>query len=162
MAIRVWLRQRKGWWVLVAGLALALAALVPMALLSFGPFGDTAFSGDPCSAPEPPPEFRAGAEDARPDLDPTKDPLPSLPAGSVSLPPFNPAKGENRPDLPPGWTWNGNEPQRESGQGGTIIGTGLDGTLHITLLPDEAIVSWDDPDRPQDLPWYDPATDRCR
>jgi len=159
MGIRVWLQQRKGWPTLAAGLVLALAALVPMALLSFGPFQEEAFSGDPCDNPGLPPPAPAGQAPA---FGPAKDRLPSLPPGAIQLPSFDPAKPESRPELPAGWVWDADGPVPLSGRGAVVVATEPDGRSQITLLPDEAIVSWDDPDRPQDLPWYDPATDPCR
>jgi hypothetical protein len=145
----------------LATLVAGIVAVVLIAALSIGPSDSPAESRDLCRGDAivpPPPQIAMST----PDYDPSKDPLPTLPAGAVVLPAFDPSEPENRPALPSGWIWAGNEP-RPVNQGGTVITGGVDGKLHITLLPADAAVSWDDPDRPEGLPWYDPTIeDPCR
>ncbi len=147
----------------MARLIAGLVAVAMLAVLSVGPFDAPAESHDLCSgdaiAPQSPPDIPMST----PDWDPSRDPLPTLPAGAVVLPAFDPDEPESRPVLPDGWTWIGNEPVPVD-QGGTVtVGGRVDGKLYFTLLPADAVVSWDDPDRPEGLPWYDPAIeDPCR
>ena len=140
----------------LAGLIAGIAAVALVAALSVGPFDAPAESRDLCSGdaivPQPP-----NIPMSTPPWDPSKDPLPTLPAGSVVLPAFDPSEPENRPALPSGWTWDGNEP-RPVGRGGTVLtDESPDGKLFFTILPEDVVVSWDDPDRPEGLPWYDPT-----
>ncbi len=145
----------------LAGAIAGIAAVAMLAVLTVGPFDAPAQSHDLCDGdaivPQPPDIL------IEPPWDPSKDPLPTLPAGSVVLPAFDPSDPESRPELPSGWTWDGNEP-RPVGQGGTVLSDhGPDGKLFFTLLPADVVVSWDDPDRPEGLPWYDPTIeDPCR
>jgi hypothetical protein len=144
----------------LATLVAGVIAVAMLAALSVGPFDAPAESRDLCRGdaivPQPPPIL------IDPPWDPSKDPLPTLPAGAVVLPAFDPNEPESRPALPSGWIWAGDEPLPVD-QGGTVITGGVDGKLHITLLPADAAVSWDDPDRPEGLPWYDPTIeDPCR
>ena len=145
----------------LAGLVAGIAAVAVVAALSVGPFDDPAESRDLCSGdaivPTPP-----RIATSTPDYDPSKDPLPTLPAGSVVLPASDPNESGSRPALPDGWRWEGNEPRPVDRAGGLIIEESVDGKLHFTLLPADAAVSWDDPDRPEDPFWYKPTEDPCR
>lgn len=146
----------------LTGLVAGIVAVAMLAALTVGPFDAPAESKDLCSepiAPQSPPNIAMST----PDYDPSKDPLPTLPAGAVELPAFDPDEPETRPALPSGWTWDGNEP-RPVGQGGTVLtDKSPDGKLFFTLLPADVVISWDDPDRPEGLPWYDPTIeDPCR
>jgi len=145
----------------LAGLIAGVVAIAVLASLSIGPFDAPAESRDLCSGDAivlPPPNIPLST----PDYDPSKDPVPTLPAGSVILPAFDPSVPESLPALPDGWTWDGNEP-RPVDRGGTVITEeSPDGKLIFTILPEDAVVSWDDPDRPEHPFWYEPTEDPCR
>ncbi len=145
----------------LTGAIAGIVAVAMLAALTVGPFDAPAESRDLCSGDAIVPQPSHILID--PPYDPSKDPLPTLPAGSVVLPAFDPSEPENRPALPSGWTWDGNEP-RPVGQGGTVLtDKSPDGKLFFTILPEDVVVSWDDPDRPEGLPWYDPTIeDPCR
>jgi len=145
----------------LAGLIAGVIAVAMLAALTVGPFDAPAESKDLCSdpiAPRQPPPIPLST----PGWDPSKGEVPTLPAGSVVLPAFDPSEPENRPALPSGWIWDGNEPL-PVGQGGGFTKQSVDGKLYFTLFPADYVVSWDDPDRPEGLPWYDPTIeDPCR
>ncbi len=150
-------KQRlKGLGPYLARLIAGIVAVAMLAALSVGFFDAPAQSQDLCSdpiAPPPPPNIPMST----PDWDPSKVGVPALPAGAIILPAFDPNEPESRPALPSGWTWNGNEPLPVDRYGGWITEESPDGKLSFTLLPADAVVSWDDPDRPEGLAWYDPA-----
>ncbi len=144
----------------LTGAIAGVVAVAMLAALTVGPFDAPAESHDLCSgdAIVPPPSPIL----IEPPWDPSKDPLPTLPAGAVVLPAFDPSEPETRPALPGGWIWDGNEPL-PVGQGGGFAKQNVDGKLYFTLFPEDYVVSWDDPDRPEGLPWYDPTIeDPCR
>ena len=144
----------------LAGLIAGVIAVAMLAALTVSPFDAPAESHDLCSGDaivqQPPPIF------IEPPWDPSKDPLPTLPAGAVQLPAFDPNEPESRPALPDGWIWVGNEPRPVSRAGPLLTEEGVDGKLYFTIFPESEIVSWDDPDRPEGLPWYEPTKDPCR
>ena len=145
----------------LAGLVAGIAAVALVAALSIGPFDAPAESRDLCSGDAivpPPPNIPL----TTPDWDPSKGEVPTLPAGAVQLPAFDPNEPESRPALPDGWIWVGNEPRPVSRAGPLLTEEGVDGKLYFTIFPESEIVSWDDPDRPEGLPWYEPTKDPCR
>jgi len=145
------------WPRIVAGLpvALTLAAAAVLGLVFLGGSEREAASGDICDFPGPPPTM-ASTPGLRPG-----DALFSLPPNAVQLPAYNPARGDPEPALPPGWIWNKGRPEPTDGQGAAITDVALDGTTVITLIPNGGLWTWKDPDRPTDVPWYDPAKDLC-
>ncbi|HEY5625022.1 MAG TPA: hypothetical protein VIT93_00890 [Dehalococcoidia bacterium] len=146
----------------LAGSIAGVAAVALLAILLLGPVDVPAESRDLCRGdaivPTPPKIAMS-----TPDYDPSKDPVPTLPAGTVQLPAFDPNQPESRPALPSGWIWDGNEPRPVDRGGGLTTTRTLDGKLIFTIFPESEVVSWDDPDRPEGLPWYDPTIeDPCR
>ncbi|MDP2674714.1 MAG: hypothetical protein Q8Q00_07385 [Dehalococcoidia bacterium] len=146
--------------VAVLGLLMAVfgvSATGILGLLFVEGSGREAASGGICENPGPPPTIALTPADAPPD-----NILSSLPPNAVQLLAYNPAKGEPQPGLPPGWTWKAGKPERTDGEGAAITNVAADGTTVITLIGNGGLWTWRDPDRPRDVPWYDPAKDLCR